>query len=91
MKWSQLRVGLTVLLRPSRLLLLYMTAWLARALAEQGEYAAADAKLAEVQRHLQLSPLTRICALAVAGPLAARRGIDCTEALDEAMASWQAR
>jgi DNA-binding CsgD family transcriptional regulator len=63
-----------------------MTAWLARALAERGEYAAADAKLAEVQRHRQLSPLTRICALAVAGPLAARRGIDCTAVLDEAMA-----
>jgi DNA-binding CsgD family transcriptional regulator/tetratricopeptide (TPR) repeat protein len=64
---------------------LYMTAWLARALAEQGEYAAADAKLAEVQRHRQLSPITRICALAVAGPLAARRGTDAVAALDEAM------
>jgi DNA-binding CsgD family transcriptional regulator/tetratricopeptide (TPR) repeat protein len=65
---------------------LYMTAWLARALAEQGEYAAADAQLAEVQRHRQLSTPTRICALVVAGPLAARRGTDAVAALDEAMA-----
>jgi DNA-binding CsgD family transcriptional regulator/tetratricopeptide (TPR) repeat protein len=65
---------------------LYMTAWLARALAEQGEYAAADAMLAEVLRHRQLSPVTRICALAVAGPLAARRGRDAVAALDEAVA-----
>jgi DNA-binding CsgD family transcriptional regulator/tetratricopeptide (TPR) repeat protein len=65
---------------------LYMTAWLARALAEQGEYAAADATLAEVLRHRQLSPVTRICALAVAGPLAARRGRDAVAALDEAVA-----
>jgi len=65
---------------------LYMTAWLARALAEQGEYAAADARLAEVLRHRQLSPPTRICALVIAGPLAARRGTDAVAALDEAMA-----
>ncbi|HEX6855313.1 MAG TPA: AAA family ATPase [Streptosporangiaceae bacterium] len=65
---------------------LYMTAWLARVRAEQGEYAAADARLAEVLRHPQLSPLTRICALVVAGPLAARRGMDAAAALDEAMA-----
>jgi DNA-binding CsgD family transcriptional regulator/tetratricopeptide (TPR) repeat protein len=65
---------------------LYMTAWLARALAEQGHYAAADAQLAEVLRHRQLSPITRICALLVAGPLAARRGTDAVAALDEAMA-----
>jgi DNA-binding CsgD family transcriptional regulator/tetratricopeptide (TPR) repeat protein len=65
---------------------LYMTAWLARALAEQGDYPAAGALLAEVLRHRQLSPPTRICALVVAGPLAARRGTDAVAALDEAMA-----
>jgi DNA-binding CsgD family transcriptional regulator/tetratricopeptide (TPR) repeat protein len=65
---------------------LYMIAWQARVLAEQGEYAAAGARLAEVLRHRQLSPLTRICVLAVAGPLAARRGADAAAALDEAMA-----
>jgi len=65
---------------------LYMTAWLARALAEQGDYPAADAQLAEVLRHRQLSPPTRICVLAVAAPLAARRGTDAVAALDEALA-----
>jgi DNA-binding CsgD family transcriptional regulator len=65
---------------------LYMTAWLARVLAEQGEYAAAGTELAAVLRHRQLAPITRICALAVAGPLAARRGEDSGAALDEAMA-----
>ena len=63
-----------------------MSAWLAWVLAEQGEYAAADAKLAGVLRHRQLAPVTRICALAVAGPLAARRGADAVAALDEALA-----
>ena len=65
---------------------LYMSAWLAWVLAEQGEYAAADAELAGVLRHRQLAPVTRICALAVAGPLAARRGADAVAALDEALA-----
>jgi DNA-binding CsgD family transcriptional regulator len=65
---------------------LYMSAWLARVLAEQGEYAAAEAELAGVLRHRQLAPVTRICALAVAGPLAARRGEDAVAALDEALA-----
>ena len=55
-------------------------------LAEQGEYAAAEAELAGVLRHRQLAPVTRICALAVAGPLAARRGADAVAALDEALA-----
>jgi DNA-binding CsgD family transcriptional regulator/tetratricopeptide (TPR) repeat protein len=65
---------------------LYMSAWLARVLAEQGEYAAAEAELAGVLRHRQLAPVTRICALAVAGPLAARRGADAVAELDEALA-----
>jgi DNA-binding CsgD family transcriptional regulator len=63
-----------------------MSAWLARVLAEQGEYAAAEAELAGVLRHRQLAPVTRICALAVAGPLAARRGADAVAELDEALA-----
>jgi hypothetical protein len=35
-------------------------------------------------RHPHLSPITRVCALAVAGVLAARRGGD-TKALDDAL------
>jgi DNA-binding CsgD family transcriptional regulator/tetratricopeptide (TPR) repeat protein len=65
---------------------LYMTAWLARVLAEQGEYAEARGELDAVLRHRQLSPITRICALAVAGPLAARQGQDSGAVLDEALA-----
>jgi DNA-binding CsgD family transcriptional regulator/tetratricopeptide (TPR) repeat protein len=64
---------------------LYMTAWLARLLAEQGRYAAAEQRLADVLRHPQLSPITRVCALPVAGVLAARCGRDGTGALDEAL------
>jgi len=63
---------------------LYMSAWLARSLAEQGRYAAADQHLADILRHPHLSPITRVCALAVAGVLAARRGGD-TKALDDAL------
>jgi len=64
---------------------LYMSAWLARSLAEQGRYAAAEQRLADVLRHPQLSPITRVCALPVAGLLAARCGRDGTGALDEAL------
>jgi tetratricopeptide (TPR) repeat protein len=64
---------------------LNMTAVLARSLAEQGQYAAADRYLADVLRHPNLSPLTKMDALAVAGVLAARRGGDSTVALDEAL------
>lgn len=60
---------------------LYMSAWLAYSLAEQGRYAAAEQHLADITRHPHLSPITRICALVVAGLLAARRG-DGAEALD---------
>jgi len=63
---------------------LYMSAWLARSLAEQGRYAAADEHLADVMRHPHLSPITQVSALPVAGVLAARRGGD-TRALDEAL------
>ena len=64
---------------------LYMSAWFARSLAEQGQYAAAEQYLADVMRHPHLSPITRVSALAVAGVLAARRGDDGTIALDEAL------
>lgn len=63
---------------------LYMSAWLAYSLAEQGRYAAAEQHLADITRHPHLSPITRICALVVAGLLAARRG-DGTEALDKVL------
>ncbi|HXZ72683.1 MAG TPA: LuxR C-terminal-related transcriptional regulator, partial [Streptosporangiaceae bacterium] len=63
---------------------LYMSAWLARSLGEQGRYAAAEQYLADIMRHPHLSPITRVCALAVAGVLAARRGGD-TKALDDAL------
>ena len=61
-----------------------MSASLARALAEQGRYAAAAQCLAEVAQRPDASPLNRVIALAVAGALAARRGEDDT-ALDEAL------
>jgi DNA-binding CsgD family transcriptional regulator len=65
---------------------LYMTAWLARSLAEQGQYAAAERHVADVTRHLHVAPITQVSVLPVAGVLAARRGLDGTEALDEALA-----
>jgi DNA-binding CsgD family transcriptional regulator/tetratricopeptide (TPR) repeat protein len=64
---------------------LYMAAWLARSLAEQGRYAAAGQQVAGVLRHPHLSPVTRVSALPVAGVLAARCGRDGTAALDEAL------
>jgi class 3 adenylate cyclase/DNA-binding CsgD family transcriptional regulator len=64
---------------------LIMVASLARSLAEQGQYAAAEQCVAEVMRYPGTSPPTRVDALAVAGPLAARRGGDGTAALDEAL------
>jgi DNA-binding CsgD family transcriptional regulator/tetratricopeptide (TPR) repeat protein len=63
---------------------LYMSAELAYSPAEQGSYAAAEQHLAEIARHPHRSPITRICALAVTGVLAARRG-DSTEALDSVL------
>jgi DNA-binding CsgD family transcriptional regulator/Tfp pilus assembly protein PilF len=64
---------------------LYMSAWLARSLAEQGQYTAADQYLADIMRHPHLSPITLASALPVAGVLAARRGSDGTRELDEAL------
>jgi DNA-binding CsgD family transcriptional regulator/tetratricopeptide (TPR) repeat protein len=63
---------------------LYMSAWLAHSQAEQGRYTAAERHLADILRHPHLSPITRVCALPVAGVLAARRGADTTM-LDEAL------
>ena len=64
---------------------LYMSAWLAHSLAEQGHYAAADQYLADVLRHPHVSPVTQVCTLTVAGVLAARRGRDGIGPLDEAL------
>ena len=61
-----------------------MSAWLARSLAEQGHYAAAQQHLADIMRHPHLSPITQVSALAVTGVLAARRG-GGTGALDDAL------
>jgi hypothetical protein len=64
---------------------LYMSAWLARSLADQGQYDAADQYLADIMRHPHLSPITQVSALPVAGVLAARRSGDGTRELDEAL------
>jgi DNA-binding CsgD family transcriptional regulator/tetratricopeptide (TPR) repeat protein len=65
---------------------LYMTAYLARSLAAQGQYAAAERQVARVVRHPHVSPITRVSVLPVAGVLAVRRGRDGAGALDEALA-----
>jgi DNA-binding CsgD family transcriptional regulator/tetratricopeptide (TPR) repeat protein len=65
---------------------LYMSAWLARSLAEQGRYDEADPLARQVLGSPRLSPVSRIVALAVAGQLAARRGEPSAELLDEALA-----
>jgi DNA-binding CsgD family transcriptional regulator len=62
-----------------------MSAWMARSLAEQGQYPAAEEYLADIMRHPHLSPITQVSALPVAGVLAARRGSDGTRQLDEAL------
>jgi DNA-binding CsgD family transcriptional regulator len=64
---------------------LYMTAWLARSLAEQGQYDAAERHVADVTRRPHVSPITQVSILPVAGVLAARRGRDGTSELDEAL------
>ena len=64
-----------------------MSAMLARSLAEQGQYTAAEQHLADVLRHRdrELYLRAKADALFVAGALAARRGSDGTAALDEAL------
>jgi DNA-binding CsgD family transcriptional regulator/tetratricopeptide (TPR) repeat protein len=64
----------------------YMSAWLARSLAGQGQYALAERHLGDALRHRPVSPITQVSALPVVGVLAARRGRDGTAALDEALA-----
>ncbi len=64
---------------------LYMSAWLARLRAEQGQYTAAEQHLAGIMRHPRLSTITHVCALAVTGVLAARRGSEGATALDDAL------
>ena len=64
----------------------YMSAWLARSLAGQGQYALADRHLDDVLRYQPVSPINQVSALPVVGVLAARRGRDGTAALDEALA-----
>ena len=64
---------------------LYMSAWLARLRAEQGHYTAAEQHLAGIMRHPRLSTITHVCALAVTGVLAARRGGEGATALDDAL------
>src|SRR5262249_24696949 len=64
---------------------LYMTALLARSLAEQGRYDAAERHAADVTRRPHVSPITQVRVLPVVGVLAARRGRDGTSELDEAL------
>ncbi|HEY6745980.1 MAG TPA: AAA family ATPase [Mycobacteriales bacterium] len=66
---------------------LYMTAWLARSLAEQGRWDAARRTADEVLRRPHLLPVSRITALVVAAQIAVRRGEPGADAaLDEALA-----
>jgi len=65
---------------------LYLTAWLARSLADQGHYEAAETQAAAVLRHPQVAPISAIHALVVASQIAIRRGGDGREQLDRA---WQ--
>jgi DNA-binding CsgD family transcriptional regulator len=53
---------------------LYMSAWLARSLAEQGRYDTAGEVAGDVLARAHLSPITQIVVSVVAGQLAARRG-----------------
>lgn len=63
---------------------LYMSAWLARSLCEQGRYAAAAQCAHEVLRQPHLSPITKVPALVVSAQLAMRRGDDSSAQLAEA-------
>jgi len=65
---------------------LYMLATLAGALAEQGRYDEAQDCVTEVLRKPQLAPIIRIRISGVAGQLAARRGAEHVDYLDEALA-----
>lgn len=53
---------------------MYMTAWLATSMLEQGRYAHAAQLAGTVVRNPSVPPVSRIPALAVAGTVAARRG-----------------
>ena len=65
---------------------LYMGAWLAQSLAEQGRWEAARQAARDVLRHPQLSPISRIPALVVAAKISLRRGEPGADsALDEAL------
>jgi DNA-binding CsgD family transcriptional regulator/tetratricopeptide (TPR) repeat protein len=64
----------------------YMSAWLARSLAGQGQYALAERHLDDVLRHRPVSPINQVSALPVVGVIAARRDGDGSGALDEALA-----
>jgi DNA-binding CsgD family transcriptional regulator/tetratricopeptide (TPR) repeat protein len=64
---------------------LYMRAWLARSLAEQGRYAEARAEVDGVLRHPHLSPVTRVAAAPIAGLLAVRQDRDDEGALAAAV------
>ncbi|MEP6651306.1 MAG: LuxR C-terminal-related transcriptional regulator [Lapillicoccus sp.] len=64
---------------------LYMTAWLATSMLEQGRYAAAARLADSVVRNPNVPPVTRIPALVVAGTVALRRGEEhATDRLDRA-------
>ncbi len=65
---------------------LYLNSVLAASLAEQGRYDEASQCASEVLSKPQLAPITRIRATVVAGQLAARRGGDPADRLDEALA-----
>jgi DNA-binding CsgD family transcriptional regulator/tetratricopeptide (TPR) repeat protein len=65
---------------------LYMNAWLARSLTEQGRYDAAEECLTSVLRYPCLSPVTRMTASVVAGQLAVRRGERDPKHLTDAIA-----
>ena len=65
---------------------LYMGAWLAQSLAEQGRWEAARQAARDVLRHPQLSPISRIPALVVAAKISLRRGEPGADStLDEAL------
>jgi DNA-binding CsgD family transcriptional regulator/tetratricopeptide (TPR) repeat protein len=64
---------------------LYMDAWLARSMTEQGRYDEADALVSEVLQHPRLSPISRIVAGVVAAHIAMRRGEPDLSVLDAAV------